>query len=197
MFAEGAKRRGLLGRLYSHAPFYARSKEYIEKNVKDPTDYIVYDKSSLDQKLLKYAVDNTSFQNLYRLTPEVFKNEDNQWIIKQDFDKLEGELLKDKIEYIFSTTVDIIFSIHSKKEAIKTSDYRKYQIELNQEEIPIYEKAGINSKLVGHTPPGVQCLDCNIYVTGLKNDGLYCRVSYSNEEIYLRGYIHYKYVKRS
>ncbi len=61
MFAEGAKRRGLLGRLYSHAPFYARSKEYIEKNVKDPTDYIVYDKSSLDQKLLKYAVDNTSF----------------------------------------------------------------------------------------------------------------------------------------
>lgn len=197
MFAEGAKQRGLLGRPYSHAPFYALSKEYIEKNVKDPTDYIVYDKSSLDQKLLKYAVDNTSFWNLYRLTPEVFKNEDNQWIIKQDFDKLEGELLKDKIEYIFSTTVDIIFSIHSKKEAIKTSDYRKYQIELNQEEIPIYEKADINSKLVGHTPPGVQRLDCNFYVTGLKNDGLYCWVSYFNEEIYLRGYIHYKYVKRS
>lgn len=194
MFAEGAKPRGLLAH-YSRAPHYARSKEYIEENVKDPTDYIVYDYSSLDQELLKYGVDNTSFWNLYRLTPEVFRNEDNQWIIKQDFDKLEGELLKDKIEYIFSTTVDIIFSIHSKKEAIKTSDYRKYQIELKQEEISIYEKADINSKLVGHTPPGVQHLDCNFYVTGLKNDGLYCSVRCSNEEIYLSGYIQYKYVK--
>lgn len=194
MFAEGAKQRGLLGP-YSSAPFYTRNKEYIEKNVKDPTDYIVYDHSSLDQELLKYAVDNTSFWNLYRLTPEVFKDEDGRWIVKHDFDKLESELLKDKIEYIFSTTVDIIFSIHSKKDAIKTSDYRSYYIELNQEEIPIYEKADINSKIIGYTPPGVQRLDCDFYVIGLQHDDKYWMTRYYSAELYLRGYVHNKYIK--
>lgn len=196
MFRAGAKPRGFLGP-YSHAPFYARNKEYIEENVKDPIGYIVYDYSSLDQELLKYAVDNTSFWNLYRLTPEVFRNEDNQWIVKYDFDKLEKELLKDKIEYIFSTTVDIIFSIHSKKEAVKTSDYRKYYLELNQEEVPIYEKADVNSKIIGNTPPGVARLDCDYYVTGLQNDGIYWKVHYYNQDIYLVGYIHNNYVKNT
>lgn len=194
MFADGAKPRGLLG-YFSSAPFYTRNKEYIDKNVKDPTDYIVYDYSSLDQELLKYGVDNTSFWNLYRLTPVVFRDKDNRWVVKHDFDKLEDELLKDKIEYIFCTTVDIIFSIHSKKEAIKTSDYRNYYIELNQEEIPIYEKADVNSKIVGHTPPGVQRLDCDFHVTGLQHDAIYWMTRYYNEELYLRGYVHSKYVK--
>ena len=195
MFAEGAKPRGILGP-FSSAPFYTHNKEYIEKNVKNPTDYIVYDYSALDQELLKYGVDNNSFWNLYRLTPKVFRDGDKRWIVQHDFDKLECELLKDKIEYIFTTTVDIIFSVHTKKEAIKTSDYRKYHIELNQEEIPIYEKANINSKIVGHTPSGVRRLDCDFSVTGLQDNDVYWMTNYYDEKlIYLRGYVHNKYVK--
>lgn len=39
-FKDDSKPRGLLGP-YSKAPLYARSKDYIEKNVREPTDYIV------------------------------------------------------------------------------------------------------------------------------------------------------------
>jgi len=111
-FLEKSAHRGLLSP-FSNAPFYAKNKDYIQKNVKDPTDFIVLDHNHLDQDLLKYSVDNTTFWNIWRLTPEVYKTKDNQWVVKYDFDKLENETLQDKIEYIFNSTVDIILSIHT------------------------------------------------------------------------------------
>ena len=35
------------------APFYARNKKYIDENVKEPTDYIVYDHDRIDIDLLR------------------------------------------------------------------------------------------------------------------------------------------------
>jgi len=194
-FKEGSPHRlGLLG-TFSRAPYYAQNSDYIQKNVKNPTDYIVYDHASLDQELLKYSVDNTAFWNLWRLTPEVFRNEDKKWIIKHDFDKLEKELLEDKIEYIFSTTVDIIFSIHTKKKSIRTPTYRNYYLELNADAIPVYEKADEQSNVVGSTPAGVTKLDCDFYVLGFDGEGPYWHIRYFGESVYLSGYIHNKYLK--
>lgn len=194
-FAEGRPQGlGLLG-AYSRAPDYSRNPEYIKKNVKDPTGYIIYDHASLDQELLKYAVDNTAFWNVWRLTPEVFRNDSKQWIVKHDFDKLDKELLAGKIEYIFSTTVDIIFSIHIKKKNIRTSSYRKYNLELNGDDIPVYEKADEQSNVVGNTPAGVTYLECDFYVLGFNGDGPYWHIRYLGEKVYLSGYIHNKYLK--
>jgi hypothetical protein len=129
------------------------------------------------------------------LTPEVYRTKDKDWIIKYDFDKLESEILKDKIEYIFNTTIDIIFSIHSKKENIKTSDYRNYYLELKQEEVPVFEKADSGSKIVGKTPPGLTKIGCKYHIIGLNGDGPYWMVSHFEEKVFLFGYIHNDYVK--
>jgi hypothetical protein len=101
------------------APTFAQNKDYIEKNVREPTDYIVYDHNDLNQELLTQGVDNTAFWNVWRLTPQVYKNKDGKWVVKYDFAKLDGDVLRDKIEYIFSTTVDIVLSIHSTRSASK------------------------------------------------------------------------------
>jgi len=98
---------GLLG-LFTNAPGFARSKEYIETDVKDPTDFVVYDYGHLDRSLLTQGVDSTAFWNVWRLTPAVFKTQDHKWIVRRDFAKLDAELLPDNIEYVFSTTVDIM-----------------------------------------------------------------------------------------
>src|SRR5450432_1560930 len=37
---------------FSRAPYYARDKEYIKKNVKEPFDYIVLDHASIDRELM-------------------------------------------------------------------------------------------------------------------------------------------------
>jgi hypothetical protein len=68
----------------SSAPYYAKDKEYIKKNVKTPFDYIVLDHKNLDAELMKEGIDNTAFWNVWRLTPEVyrFKDEDD-WLVKR------------------------------------------------------------------------------------------------------------------
>jgi len=185
-FKDGAERRGL-GPI-TNAPFFARNNDYIEKNVKDPTDYIVYDHSDLDQELLKYAVDNTAFWNVWRLTPEVYRTKNEEWVVKYDFNKLDTETLKANIEYIFNTTVDIIIAIHSKKESIKQSTYQWHSVELKQEEVPVYEKSDINSRVIGRTPKGLSQMDCDFHVTGFRGDGPYWHIRCISHFLY--GFIH-------
>jgi hypothetical protein len=176
---------------FSRAPSFVKNKQYIDEYVKDPTDYIVYDHTHLDQELLKYGVDNTAFWNVWRLTPEVYRTKDKEWIIKDDFAKLEPDVLKDNIEYVFNTTADIIITIHAKKGSIKTSSDRRYYLELKQEEVPIYEKADVTSRIVATTPSGLTKLNCDYQIIGLKGDGLYWHIS----ELALWGFIHNDYVK--
>lgn len=85
---------------HSYAPYYTRNKEYIEKNVKTPTDYIVIDHSHLDSELVKFFIDNTMFWNVWRLTPDVYKSPEKTWVVKYEFNKTDDKILKDKIEYI-------------------------------------------------------------------------------------------------
>ncbi len=195
-FKDGAQPRGLFGP-YSKAPSYAKNKEYIEKNVREPTDYIVYDHSALDQELLKYSVDNTAFWNVWRLTPEVYQTQDKKWVVKHDFDKLDYEILPDTIEYIFNTTVDIVLAIHAKKESVKTSLYLRYHLELLQDEVPVYEKADKSSNVVCITPKDLMKVDCDFYVIGLDGDGPYWHVSDSGESGYFSGFVHNEHVKQN
>jgi len=109
---KDGKPKGLFRGLTS-APFYAQSKEYIEESVLNPTDFIVRDHNRIDQGLLTHGVENTDFWNVWRLTPDVYRNKDGTWIVKHDFDKLDPKVLEAKVEYIFSTTIDVILAIHS------------------------------------------------------------------------------------
>lgn len=193
-FQDPTKSTGLLSG-FSNAPYYARNKDYIEKNVKTPTDFIVLDHSHLDQELVKYSIDNTTFWNIWRLTPDVYKNEDDEWTVKYEFDKLEKEILEDKIEYIFNSAIDTILSIHVKKENIKSKDYRKFFIELKQDEVPVFEKADSSSNVIGTTPAGLTKLDCDYHIIGLKGDGPYWKIRHFGEEIMLSGFIENDYVK--
>lgn len=193
-FQDPTKSTGLLSG-FSNAPYYARNKDYIEKNVKTPTDFIVLDHSHLDQELVKYSIDNTTFWNIWRLTPDVYKNEDDEWTVKYEFDKLEKEILEDKIEYIFNSAIDTILSIHVKKENIKSKDYRKFFIELKQDEVPVFEKADSSSNVIGTTPAGLTKLDCDYHIIGLKGDGPYWKIRHFGDEIMLSGFIENDYVK--
>lgn len=189
-FTEGEKEGRAIGP-FSSAPFYAQNKDYIDKNVFEPTEYIVYDHAHLDQELLKYGVDHTAFWNVWRLTPEVYRTKEKEWIVKYDFAKLEVDLLKGNIEYVFNTTVDIIITLYVKKGSIKTSSHRDYHLELKQEEVPIYEKADMTLKIVATTPKGLTKVSCDYHIKGLKGDGPY----WHTNKLALWGFIHNDCVK--
>lgn len=194
VFREGAKPKGLRGQ-YSRAPFYALNKEYISERVRDPTDYIVIHHSDLEHELLKYGVDNTAYWNVWRLTPEVYRDDNREWIVKRVFEKLDNEVLREQIEYIFNTTVDVVFTIHSKRASTKSSSYGRYYIELKAEEVSVFEKADRASRVTGKVPRGLTRIDTDFSVRGLKGDGTYWHVRHTENDFWLYGYIHGENVK--
>ena len=196
MFKDGEP-SNLFSALSTSAPFFARNKDYIEKNVKCPTDYVVYDHDHLNRELLQQGIDYTAFWNVWRLTPEVYKGKGDDWFVKYDFDKLDKELLSDKIEYIFSTTIDIILAIHTTREAIKTPGYGKFHLVLSQENVSVFEKADANSKIIGTTPPGLLEIETDYRIEGFAGDGVYWHVRHYTEDVSLYGFIRDEFVNQT
>lgn len=180
---------------HSDAPFFTRNKEYIDENVHEPTDFIVLDHSHVDQELLKDGVDPTAYWNLWRLTPEVYLSDEVHWVVKEDFCKLDTEFLADKIEYIFTTTVDVILGLHTARKAVKTSGYGQYYIELCRDGVKVFRNADKDSKVIATTPPGIRQIDTNYRVTGLKGDAMYWHVTRTAEGQSLWGFVHEDDVK--
>lgn len=181
--------RGLLSAL-SSAPFYSKNKEFIEKNVREPTDFIVYDHARVNEHLLVSGADNTAFWNVWRLTPEVFKRKGGDWVVKYDLAKLDAEVLADKIEYIFSATLDVVLSLHRTWQATQSGSHRRFYLNLSREEVPVYAKADATSEVSAVTPPGMTRLDTDYWVEGLKGDGPYWHVCHYDGGVSLYGFIH-------
>jgi hypothetical protein len=179
----------------SYAPYFAQSKDYVEKNVRNPTDFIVLDHNRLDQELLTQGVDPTAFWNVWRLTPEVYRTKNGKWIIKHDFHKLDSRVLEDKVAYIFSTTIDVVLAIHTTRKAIKTANRGSYYLELAQANVPIFEKADTKSKVIGNTPAGIGRIDTDFRILGFEGDGPYWHIHHIEGDVMLWGYIHNDYVK--
>lgn len=194
-FKDGAP-KGLLGLgTYTDAPFYARGKEYIDKSVCDPTDFIVLDHSKVDQDLLKQGVDTTAFWNIWRLTPEVYQTADKQWVVKHDFDKLNENLLADKADYVFSTTIDLMLAIDTAKKAVRLQDRVRHQVALAREHVPVYKKADTKSEVFATTPPGLTHIAADFHIPGFEGDGPYWHVFHMEKDLWLYGYIHNDDVK--
>jgi hypothetical protein len=181
--------KGILG-AFSSAPFYARNKDYIEKYVCDPTDFIVLDRSKVDQDLLTQGVDTTAFWNIWRLTPEVYRTSDKEWVVKYDLDKLNQDFLVDKADYVYSATVDVLLAMQTANNALKFKERGSYQIGLARENVPVYRKADTKSEILGTTPPGMTSIATDYHVMGLEGDGPYWYVHHTEHKPWLRGYIH-------
>lgn len=73
---DGQKQVGLLGaglRGGWLAPYWTRRQDWIEKNVKVPTDYIQIDYKDLRLQAMELGIHTIELQNLRRLTPQVFR----------------------------------------------------------------------------------------------------------------------------
>lgn len=80
----------------SKVPHYARDRQYLEENVKEPTAFVIYDHNALEMDLMKNGVDPVAYWNVWRLTPEVYRGkQDDRWIVKHDLRKFQPEGIKD------------------------------------------------------------------------------------------------------
>lgn len=175
---------------FSRAPQFARNPEYIERNVRDPIDYIVIDYGELSQTLLTRGVDSTAYWNVCRLTPEVFRDERGTWVVRMDFNKLDKGEIKSRAEYVLTTTVDIALAFQSSSLAVRGHDHSLFYIELKSEDVPLYAKADRKSSVIGRTPLGARRVNVDFQVMGLDGEGPYWHVSDFSVGGFLVGFIH-------
>ncbi len=176
--------------LGNRAPFFARNPEYVEKYVKDATDYIVLDHNDVEMELMKSGMDSVSFWNVWRLTPEVYRaSRGGQWVVKRDLRKLEGEGIRDRAEYVLDTTVNLFVAADQRRAGVRAPEHRNYYVTLRADRVPVYEKADLNSPVVGTTPEGVTEVFVDFAVPGLSGEGTFWHVAHVGEGRSLWGYI--------
>jgi hypothetical protein len=191
-YIDESERKGILGIMLAgyKAPFYARNKKYIDEKVKEPTDFIVYDHDNLDMDLLRSGMSRLDYWNVWRLTPSLYrKDSKSDWIVKEEFRKLDEEGIKDRAEYVLDSTINLILTKHLDLKRSKTPDYKKYYVNLKNESALIYEKADNKSKVVGTVSADCKKVFVDSKVSALNGEGFFWHVVHIEDGFYLYGYI--------
>src|SRR5262249_5346661 len=134
----GNERGGLLSALKSDAPYYAREQRYVEEHVHDPFEYIVLDHAKVDADLAKEGIDNGIFWNIWRLTPEVYRHNSEEWKVKHDPKKQEGVGLRERASYVLENTIDIILKKEANFRALRWVESTSYVIPLKERGVAVY-----------------------------------------------------------
>lgn len=189
-FAAGGKPQGLGLLLGNKAPFYARSKDYIDEYVNDATGYIVLDHNELEMDLMRSGMDSTSFWNVWRLTPQVYRREvGGVWVVKRELTKFQEDGIRERAEYVLDTTINLFVAADQKVAATRSPEWRNYYVKLRSDQVPVYKKADVNSEVVMTTPPGVTKLHVDFSVPALNGDGNFWHVAHFAEGLHIWGYI--------
>lgn len=89
------------------APSYARNMQYIEKNVKEPINYIVIDRISFEIDLKNYGINSLDFRNIRNITPNIYYFEDeDEWVIKDEYK--DENYNEENAEYCLRKTIEIL-----------------------------------------------------------------------------------------
>lgn len=181
--------RGLLAG-FTSAPYYTRSMKYVAENVREPTDYIVLDHAAVDRDLLISGADPTEFWNIWRLTPEVFRNKAKKWYVKRDFSKLNAPDIKDIAEYVFNATLDIALTRQTNRRATRWRQSGKYYVDIAKPGLSLYEKADRTSPVSVTLPPDLTRVDTDYETEGLNDDGRYWHICHFEGGKFYYGFAH-------
>jgi hypothetical protein len=165
-----------LGLFGSRAPYYARNPEYIEKEVATPFDYIVLDHNQIDADLTKEGIDHTSFWNIPRLTPDVYRHkEQDEWVVKHEPSKLQKEEIKERAAYVLENLVAILLARQANRRRMKglPSFPKLYTAKVRQPNTTVYKKADKTGAVEGFIPEGITEVMVDYATRGLKDNETY------------------------
>ena len=186
---EGANKLGMI--FHNSVPYYARDPKYLADHVKDPTDYVIFDHNQLEMDLIKSRIDSVAFWNVIRLTPDVYrKSKNEEWVLKQEFQKLLEDGLDARAEYVLLATTEIMLAADEHKNRVRSHGYAHFRLTLLKDQVNIYEKASKLSNVICISPVGVNVLVCDFIVGGLEGPEKFWHVSDWTGETNVSGFIH-------
>jgi hypothetical protein len=167
----------------SNAPYFARNKEYADKHVKTPFDYIVLDHAAIDAELMKEGVDNTAFWNVRRLTPEVYRHQQKDpWLVKHDLDKRQQEGIAERAAYVLSAVTSMLLARQANRRMMRSHPYGRYDVRLKKRGVVVYDKADKNGPVAGTIPDDIETVMIDYATDGLSDEEVYWNVSCFREK---------------
>lgn len=173
----------LFGRGGLKAPSWSRNKQWIEKNVKCPIDYIKIDREKIRFDAIEWGVSTSEVDNLRRLTPNVIKlDKDAEWSIDYDAEFPPNEANEQNFNYCLDLAINIILK---KKEHEQLRKWPKKDNTFNPPAIyighPVYSAARTDSDVVHNVQNGYLYTirrivsgfkdgDDFFYISGYEND---------------------------
>ncbi|MFQ1963960.1 hypothetical protein ACK36M_00370 [Aeromonas veronii] len=106
--------RGLLGILSfgssggMKAHHWTRNKQWVEKNVRKPVDYVQINHEQLKTDCMELGVSTVDIENFRRLTPEVVRTETNAWHFEYSPTFAANELNRENFNYCLDLIIDFL-----------------------------------------------------------------------------------------
>jgi hypothetical protein len=177
----------------SSAPYFARDKNYIKENVKEPFDYIVLDYKSIDAELMKEGIDNNAFWNVWRLTPKVYRNEKgDDWLVQHHPAKQNASGISDRAAHVLSSMSSILLTRQDSRRMVKSIDATSYFDIKAKDGAVFYKKADKNGEKAGTLPEGENTINVEYATRGLNDESMYWNAFFIKPEksmIMLFGYV--------
>lgn len=91
------------------APHWTKKKDWIEKNVSSPVDYIQLDYEKFRIDAMEWGVHTEELRNLTRLTPDVFREKkDSEWHVQYDLQFPPNLANRENASYCLDRAIDIV-----------------------------------------------------------------------------------------
>lgn len=156
---DGKERiRGLALAMYGGwmAPQWTKNKEWIEKNVKVPFDYIQIDQQDFRFQAMEFGIQTVELQNLQRLTPKVFRASHNaEWSISYDASYPSSNANEKNSRYCLDRAVWIILKkqehVGARREPTHDVPFDPPSVYINQ---IVFEKPDTQSKPIHSVSEG-------------------------------------------
>jgi len=181
---------GFLAKLlgYNKAPAYARSKDYVERSVREPFDYIVLDHARVNAELLADGLDPSIFWNVWRLTPEVYRfDSDGPWQKKSEFHKLENA--ESNAAFVLEGSIDFFIAKALKKRARRYIQSSGYTIKVRSKNTNIYQKADSRSKVIAQLPDDLNEVSIEYATPGLVAGESFWKIDFEFNGEGVSGYV--------
>lgn len=171
---------GLVGlsRKGQKAPYHTRNKAWIDKNVKNPFNYIQLDHDRIRQDLLEWGASTQDFWNVWRLTPEMMQlDKDGEWLLKGELKYLTQAANAENATFCLDRAVTLLAKKQSHHNLARWLDFsalKQLRVKL-EESAKLYIKASKSSAVLAQLDEN-STYDANSVVPGLDGDGRYVSI---------------------
>ena len=169
------------------SPHFTRNRQWIQQNVRKPTDYIQLDFATVRVEMLELGIDPEEFFNVWRLTPPVYKIAAEQWGVEVQ-PVHEASATEDNARYCLDVVVSVLTKQQFRKGIVRIRRARSQTVQLLRDE-PLLETASVDSErqpvtLLNNSVYQIRCI-----VSGMDGRGRFVQVIHADGKNLYSGFV--------